>query len=44
MVRLYIEADGGIEIPLDFEPDEAVEIAEEIMAAAEAARGTGKKR
>ena len=48
MVRLYVEADGGIEIPLDFEPDEALEIAEEIRAAAEAARGmgrgTGKRR
>ena len=39
MVRIYIEAEGGIELPLDFEPDEALEIAEEIMAAAEAARG-----
>lgn len=36
MVRLYIEADK-IEIPMDFEPDEAREIAEEIMAAAKAA-------
>lgn len=32
MVRLYIEA-GNTEIPMDFEPDEAREIAEEIMAA-----------
>jgi hypothetical protein len=38
MVRLYIEADG-IELPLDFEPDEAEEIAEELRAAAERARG-----
>lgn len=37
MVRLYIEADGT-EIPLDFDPDEALEIAEEIRAAAERAR------
>lgn len=37
MVRLYIEADGGIEIPMDFEPAEALEIADEIRAAAEAA-------
>ncbi|MDT0681902.1 DUF6324 family protein [Roseicyclus sp. F158] len=45
MVRIFVEAEGGIEIPLDFEPDEAVEIAEEIRAAAEAARakaGGGK--
>ena len=44
MVRIYIEADGGVELPLDFEPDEAVEIAEEIIAAAEAARAMGRKR
>ncbi len=37
MVRLFIEADG-VEIPMDFEPDEADEIAEEIRAAAIAAR------
>ena len=36
MVRIYIEGDG-IEIPMDFEPDEAEEIAEEIRAAAQAA-------
>ena len=35
MVRLYIEADG-LELPLDFEPDEAEEIAEELRAAADA--------
>ncbi len=38
MVRIYVEADGGIELPLDFDPDEAEEIAEELRAAAEAAR------
>ncbi|GAB1478573.1 DUF6324 family protein [Paracoccaceae bacterium] len=38
MVRIYIEADGGIELPLDFDPEEAEEIAEELRAAAEAAR------
>ncbi|MEM1238175.1 MAG: DUF6324 family protein [Pseudomonadota bacterium] len=32
MVRLYIEA-GTTEIPMDFDPDEAREIAEEILAA-----------
>ncbi|MFS4582574.1 DUF6324 family protein [Phaeobacter sp. C3_T13_0] len=37
MVRIFIEADG-VEIPMDFDPDEANEIAEEIMAAAQAAR------
>ena len=46
MVRLYIEAEG-LELPLDFDPEEADEIAEELRGAAEAARamtdGTGKK-
>ncbi|ROU03450.1 DUF6324 family protein [Histidinibacterium lentulum] len=37
MVRLYVEA-AGAEIPMDFEPEEAEEIAEEIRAAAAAAR------
>jgi hypothetical protein len=36
MIRLYIEAQG-IEIPMDFDPDEAREIAEEILAAVTAA-------
>ena len=27
MVRIYIEAEGGVELPLDFDPDEADEIA-----------------
>ena len=38
MVRLFIEADG-LEIPMDFDPDEADEIAEELKAAAQGARG-----
>lgn len=37
MVRLFVEA-NGTEIPMDFDPDEADEIAEEIRAAAKAAR------
>ncbi|WP_208349145.1 DUF6324 family protein [Pseudaestuariivita rosea] len=37
MVRIYVEADGA-EIPMDFDADEAEEIAEEIIAAAKAAR------
>lgn len=37
MVRLFIEADG-VEIPMDFDPEEAEEIAEELRAAAQAAR------
>ena len=49
MVRIYVEGDG-IELPLDFDPEEAEEIAEELRAAAEAARsmsapkGPKKKR
>ena len=42
MVRIYIEAEGGIELPLDFDPEEAEEIAEELRAAAEAARSLGR--
>jgi hypothetical protein len=41
MVRIYVEGEG-IDLPLDFEPDEALEIAEEIRAAAETARAMGK--
>lgn len=36
MVRMFIQA-GPAEIPMDFEPDEAREIAEELLAAAKAA-------
>ena len=43
MVRIYIETDDGTEIPMDFEPDEALDIAEELRAAAEAARAIGDK-
>jgi len=39
MVRLYVEAET-IEIPFDFDPDEADDIAAEIIAAANRARGT----
>ncbi|OSP56216.1 DUF6324 family protein [Pseudoruegeria sp. SK021] len=44
MVRIFIEADGGVEVPMDFEPDEALEIAEELRAAAEQASALKKKR
>ncbi|KFI32767.1 hypothetical protein CG51_19625 [Haematobacter missouriensis] len=40
MVRIYVEAEG-MELPLDFDPEEAEEIAEELRAAAEAARSMG---
>ena len=33
MVRIYVEGDG-VDLPLDFDPDEAEEIAEELRAAA----------
>lgn len=44
MVRIYVEAAGGIELPLDFDPDEADEIAEEIRAAAARARALGQPK
>ncbi len=37
MVRIYVAAEG-VDLPLDFEPEEADEIAEELRAAAERAR------
>lgn len=43
MVRIFVEA-KGVEIPMDFEPDEADEIAEEIRAAASAVRSISSKR
>ena len=42
MVRIYIEGDG-VDLPLDFDPDEADEIAEELRTAAEAARAMTSK-
>ncbi|MEM7521668.1 MAG: DUF6324 family protein [Pseudomonadota bacterium] len=43
MVRLYIEG-GGLEIPMDFTPEEAMEIAEEITAAANRVSGSSANR
>lgn len=37
MVRLFIDT-GSVEIPLDFDPEEAEEIADELRAAATRAR------
>ena len=37
MVRVFIAADG-VEIPMDFMPEEAEEIARELVAAAQACR------
>lgn len=42
MVRIYIEGDG-VEIPMDFDPEEAEEIAEELRAAAAQARKVAEK-
>ncbi len=46
MVRIYIAGDG-VDLPLDFDPEEADEIAEELRAAAKQARAvkpSGKRR
>lgn len=42
MVRIYVEGEG-LEIPMDFDPEEAEEIAEEIRAAAQRARAINTK-
>lgn len=43
MVRLFVEG-GGVEIPMDFDPDEAEQIAEELRAAAARARAARGRR
>ena len=43
MVRIFVEG-GGIEIPMDFDAEEAEEIAEEIRAAAAQARKMAKPK
>ena len=43
MVRIYIEGDG-VDLPMDFDPEEAEEIAEEIRAAAAQARAMSKPK
>jgi hypothetical protein len=42
MVRIYVSGDG-VDLPMDFDPEDAEEIAEELRAAAASARGAGKK-
>lgn len=42
MVRIFVEGEG-VDLPLDFEPEEAEEIAEELMAAARMAREMAAK-
>jgi hypothetical protein len=41
MVRLYVTGEG-VDLPFDFDPEEAEEIAEEIRAAAARARSMSK--
>jgi hypothetical protein len=43
MVRMFIVSDG-LEIPMDFAPEEAEEIAEELRAAAATARRVKPRR
>ena len=43
MVRIFVEG-GGVEIPMDFDPEEAIEIAEEIRAAAERAKAASMRK
>lgn len=43
MVRIYVETETQ-ELPFDFDPDEAEEIAEELMSAARTARAQTAKR
>ncbi|GAK46544.1 conserved protein [Tepidicaulis marinus] len=42
MVRLYVRGEN-FDLPMDFTPDEAREIAEEIVSAAEEAQGMAAK-
>ncbi len=37
MVRIYVAGDG-VDLPLDFDPEEAEEIADELRSAAQSAR------
>ncbi|PTW48318.1 MULTISPECIES: DUF6324 family protein [Rhodovulum] len=43
MVRIYVEGEG-LEIPMDFDPEEAEEIADELRAAAAQARAMTEKK
>ena len=42
MVRIFVEGDG-VEVPMDFDPEEAEEIADEIRAAAARAKAMARK-
>ncbi len=41
MVRIYVSG-SGVDLPMDFDPEDAEEIAEELRAAAAQARGAAK--
>jgi hypothetical protein len=43
MVRLLVEGEG-VELPMDFDPDEAEEIADELRAAAARARQAAARK
>ncbi len=43
MVRIFVESQG-LEVPMDFDPEEAEEIAEELRVAAAQARTMGQKK
>lgn len=43
MVRIFVEG-NGFEIPMDFDPEEAEDIASEILQAAKAARSMSRKK
>lgn len=43
MVRIYVSG-TNVDLPMDFEPEEAEEIAEELRAAAAAARKVGGRK
>ena len=43
MVRLYVTAEG-VDLPMDFEPEEALEIADELRAAAMVAQKGRQKQ
>ncbi|MDQ7070855.1 MAG: DUF6324 family protein [Rhodobacterales bacterium] len=42
MVRIFVESQG-VEVPMDFTAEEAIEIADEIRAAASAVQGMNKR-
>lgn len=43
MVRIYVSGDG-VDLPMDFDPEDAEEIAEELRAAAAQARAATEKQ